>query len=227
MRKSIFLALGLLPVLASAQVSQTKAGYVFRAKFVKGQSVFYGMTAEQLKTPAQIKASGPKVSITSSLALAVLSVEKGVASVKATQGAVMMGGHVFQKGASEEALLDQRMRPIGTTDPTIGPFSGMYQERAIKLGETWSAPIQLSTGMMTGNMLVSYKLSKFAVVNGNRVAVLDTKLTGKLAGHGQTLVRVSDGIPQSMNIDLDMIYNPGTGPKADTAMRLHFGFQRK
>lgn len=209
-----------LSVLGSAQVSNTKTGYLFRVKYTKGQLMEYRMTAKQ------IAKKGPALLITSPFSMRVLSVTNGVAEILASEGPVMLNGKQFQPLGTAQGEMDSRFRPVNS-DLRNTTFSGMYPERAIKVGQSWTTPFQLQNTGVTGKMVATYKLDRFSIVDGQRVAVLKTKIVGPLAGGGETMVRVSDGTPQRMVLTLGLTYaQPGVGTK-ESNVTIEFGVYRK
>jgi len=218
MTRSLLLPLGLLPVLGFAQVTKAGGGYQFRAKLRKGQVISYSMTA--MKTAG----GGGPMKILSPFTLTVLGPEGSDYRVRASSGPVTMNGKEYQPKTSTEGLLDSRLRPVGGGDQA-GAFTGMFPERSIAIGSSWTAPLAISTGNLPGNSVATYRFQKITTIDGQPVAVLQTTLAGMLKGSGVTLVRMSDGTPQRMTLTLGLTYTKG--PQKETPMQLRFDVIRK
>ncbi len=218
MKRLLVPILLVIPLCGLAQVTKVGASYQFRAKFARGQVVNWVMTGRKVSGP------GGPMTIGSGFLMRILSVRGGIASVRASSGPVRLNGKQFQPATVVEGELDSRMRPHGALDQA-GAFSGMFPERAIAIGGSWTAPMQITTGNLPGNSLATYRLTGFSTVGGTKVAILKTTLTGLLQGGGETMVRVSDGIPQRMTLTLGLTYSKGPG--REQPLQLKFEVVRK
>lgn len=198
------------------QVVQASGAYSLRVKWSKGQTLRYALTGAGLGAASTI-------SMKSGMTMRVLEVAKGVAKVQVDQDAVLLGGKPMEPARKLTGMLDARMRPAG--EESVGSFDGMYPERPVKIGQSWRAPLKL--GMASGGIrgiVATYTLRKIATIDGIRVAVLDTKLGGAFEGTGLTTIRVADGTPQFIQLDIGGVMATTKDPKP---VKFRFGIVRK
>lgn len=216
---SILVILGLAS-LGSAQVTQSHGGYLFRARLAKGQKITWSMTGRKVAAKPG-PGSDAKFDLVCPFVMTVSNVKNGVADVHTVEGPTKMNGKQIVEAGYGDGQLTSRLMPPAGSPGTAGAFTGMYPERAIKLHESWTCPIQLSTGGFIGHMAATYRLDGFKVLNGVKVAILATTITGNIDGHGTTTVRVSDGIPEKMSINVGITYQqPDMGNAVDLRLLL-------
>ena len=181
MNRNIYLCMlagGLLCSSVSAQITKSKAGYLFRVKYVKGQTV-------RLRTTNTIdnkQSPSAKAVMTVNIDIKVLSIKNGVAVTQMTMGPSMLNGAKVMNGSSTTVALDDRNQtPNSSTTTNLGP---PLPKKPMKIGTTWKAvtPINVGTGIqqLEGN----YRFIGFKTVAGRQLAVITYELTGIANGTG-------------------------------------------
>lgn len=178
---------------STAQIAKSGSGYLFRAKYARGQKMSYGMA---MSMPSLGGAGGTKVN--SPLVMTVRSVNKGVATVDVATGPVTMNGK--SQGAKEvqTVQIDSRNRAVGGKAGFEAMASFAFPEKPISVGSKWSGDMDLATPMAGKvKMKATYTFVGVKTVKGKPVAEVKTSFTGnamgKITGGGTTLLLLSDG----------------------------------
>jgi hypothetical protein len=183
----------------AAQITRQGDGFLFRAKWTKGQTMRYNMATSM--GGAQGSKSTP-TAMNMPMVYRVADVKGGVATVEMTIGP--MSG---MKGAEPEKVsvrIDQRGRIVGG-DERIRQMSMSssieFPERPIRLGHTWTTD-QRVQGMSVRS---TYRFAEMKTIGGRQVAVLTFQMSGdgqggmKISGDGTIMLRAEDGSMHSMS----------------------------
>lgn len=195
-----------LPAMAHGQVVKKGSGYLFRIKFTKGQKLAYNV----------LMGLGPLGKANSGLTISVLSVKGGIATTKLNVEAVKMGQRTVIPAQSATQAFNNRMEVAQSKDSqSISQFKGAYPPQPIKIGGKWQTKLIMNAMSASTPIDTTYKFVGLKKVNGIQVAVLSMVLHGQYSGTGTTLLRVSDGTPQSvtMNLVLRMSADPTQAPE--------------
>lgn len=202
--------------LGDAQVVQVGGSYKLRVRWSKGQVLAYDLTGGGLGQANSISMKG-------SMKMIVEQVRGGVADIRIEQGEVKLNGKPMDAARTLNGSLDSRMRPAGPD--SVGSFEGLYPEKPVKIGQSWKAPLKLAmAGGGVRGITATYTLRRIATVDGVRVAVLETKLGGAFEGTGVTTIRVSDGTPQKVVLDIGGVMATTSDPKQ---VKFRFGVYRR
>jgi len=199
---------------AHAQVSKQGNKYLFRIKYVKGQTITYGMAMSMnmggKSTPMNMNVSQKVVSVDSS----------GTATVSVSG----VGGQPMTM------KMDNRGRMVGGPQGmAAGSNSIQLPEKAVAVGESWAGSAAGGQQGMGVNMTATYTLKGFKTVHGKQCAevAITMKMTGggtsggkktsiNGGGGGSCFISMADGIAESVSISMK-VGGSATGGAAQTA----------
>jgi len=209
--------------LSFGQVSKSGTGYLFRAKYTKGQKMTYTMNVSSTGLGSQ----GMKM--TSPIVMTVKGVAKGIATVEVKTGPAVMNGKSQGKSETQTVQLDSRNKPVGGKSSFEGIASFTFPEKPVAVGATWTGTAQMTTQMGNVDLQAKYKFIGLKKVAGKQIAEVKTSFTGslmgKITGEATTWVLVTDGSLMKsdgkmfLEIQLDPKAKPMTIPTTMTITR--------
>jgi hypothetical protein len=194
--------------LASAQITKSPQGYLFRMKHQAGAIFKYAVVS----TLSGATETGKPMKFNLPMTWKVLGVKNGVATIDTTVGPVSMGGSPMMQPTKTRIQMDARGRMVGQAG--VGQqVTPSLPEKPIKVGQSWSAsaPIELP---MQGDKKVNatYTFKGFKTVNGKQMAELSIKTAGQATGSGTMLLQASDGSVFRSTLRLNLaVTNPNGG----------------
>jgi|688.fasta_scaffold191589_2 hypothetical protein len=203
------------PKPAEAQISKVGGGYLLRIKHVKGAVQKYRVT-----TTMAAMGKPMIIDVTSK----VVGVKGKVGTVESTVTMTMNG----QKGKPQISKMEVNDRGQivgGDKNQMMLPMA--LPEKPVAVGSKWSGEMN-AQGMVTKSQYVFNGVKK---VNGRDVADISFTLTGgmpgsKVAGKGKSMVLVSDGSLQSLNMDMNLSIPTPKGQKPQKPMAMSMVMQR-
>lgn len=207
MRILIAATLAAMTCAASAQITKSGQGYLFRMQHKAGATFKYSVAS----TLTGSTASTAPMKFTLPMTWKVLSVKNGVATIDTTVGPVSMGSSTMMQPTKNRIQLDARGRLVGNAG-TGQQVTPALPEKPIKVGQSWSAsaPVDLP---MQGDKKVNatYTFKGFKTVNGKQMAELLVKTTGQAAGSGTMLLLASDGSLFRSSLRMNLAMNGPNG----------------
>ncbi|MDR3691224.1 MAG: hypothetical protein P4L46_17725 [Fimbriimonas sp.] len=185
-----------LPVSCFAQISKNGAGYILRAKYTKGQVIRFQTVSGVDSNDKTISAMRVRVPVK----LQVLDVKRGVATVKLTMGAVVVGGQTFQPEQSTVFALDNRNQG-NNTSASIGTNLPL---KPVKAGTPWTSVMPVNMFGQISKLEGKYRFAGLKQVNGHLVGVITYELSGPAEGTGTMMILASDGTMYSNDTRLTM-----------------------
>lgn len=203
------------PKPAEAQISKVGGGYLLRIKYVKGAVQKYRLTTT---VPAMGKPM--IVDVTSK----VLSVKGKVGTVESSV-TMIMNGKRGTPTVSKMEVNDRGQIVGGDNNQMVLPMS--LPLKPVSVGAKWTGEMS-AQGMVTKS---SYVFNGVKKVNGKDVADISFTMTGgmqgsKVTGKGKSMVLVSDGSLQSMNLNMTMTMPTQKGQKPASPMAMSMAMQR-
>ncbi len=187
---------------ASAQVSKSGPGYLFKMKYRVGTTK-YGMNVNVKNVPG---ATGGAMTISGPLMVKVESVKGTLANLAITTGPLAMNGKPMIKATTQKVQADEKGKQFGGTGSVQGLPSGLPQ-RPVKVGETWQAEVPITSGMMSGQKVsATYKFVGIKAVGAIQCAQLNMTMSGATSGTGTTYLNTADCqlVRMSMNMTMQM-----------------------
>jgi hypothetical protein len=200
---------------ASAQIVQSKAGYLIFVKFKKGQVIQQNLEMQVVEN-SKLKSSNQFIT-------KCLDVDKsGNSTLEVT---VAANGKTPPN--KKKLRIDNHGKPIGQT---IDGYSGTFAwpDVPMKMGQSWLGDINMvGTGQEAGGAIKStYKLAGIKTINGVKVASIATVLnvggSFAISGTGMIYVRFSDGQLHhaDFNLALDQFSESGAPKKLKLLMTI-------
>lgn len=205
MRTSLLLIGAVAMCAAShAQIAKKGSGYLFRAKYSRGQKMAYDMN---MVMPSM--GAGGGTNVKSPLSMVVRSVSKDVATVDVSTGPVTMNGKSQGNKQVQTVQIDNRNRSIGGKAGFEAMASFAFPEKPIAKGATWGGDMDLDTPMAGKvKMKAKYTFVGMKTIKGKQVAEVRTSFTGnamgKITGGGTTLLLASDGSLYNANAKVNV-----------------------
>ncbi len=201
--------------LASAQIVQSKAGYLIFVKFKKGQVIQQSLGMRAVEN-AKLKSSTQFVT-------KCLEVDKkGSSTLEVT---VSANGNTPPD--KKKLRVDNHGKPIGQT---IEGYSGTFAwpDYPVKVGQSWIGDIKMvGAGQQPGGAVKStYKFAGVKTINGQKVASIATVMnvggSFAISGTGMIYIRFSDGqLHQAdFNLALDQFSETNTPKKLKLLMTI-------
>lgn len=209
MRLMFLAALVGLSTFATAQITKSGQGYLFRMSHKSGTTFRYSVASTLTST----NQSAAPMKFTLPMIWKVLGVKNGVATIDTTVGPVTMGTSTMMQPTKNRIQLDARGRLVGKAG-TGQQVTPALPEKPIKVGQSWSASAPVDLPMQGDNKVnATYTFKGFKTVNGKQMAELAVKTTGQAAGSGTMLLLASDGSLFRSNIRMNLqMAGPGGAP---------------
>ncbi|AIE87392.1 hypothetical protein [Fimbriimonas ginsengisoli] len=207
------LALGALAVSGQAQVTRVRGGYMLRVKYTKGQSIH--LDSSNTAGGLGKEMAGGKLQFKMPITMNVLNVKDGYALVQIKLGQVKSGNRIVNPGQTAVVRLDDRNQPKDSETPTN--LGATLPKKPVKVGQTWSGSVPVSTGMGGGKLNATYRFAGLKMVGGKSVAVLTYTLSGFATGTGRITLLASDGTLNSNEMKLS-IKGLGANPITVTSL---------
>lgn len=213
--KAFAVAFALTVLVVSSAFGQiTKSGnaYLFRMKFVKGQTMNYAMNV----TSTIPGASKPQT-MSMPMSMTVTDVTNGIATIKYKMTSPMGGS----KPQEITVKMDNTGKLVSGSAPSMNGISATLPKNPVAVGGSWKNTTSVPSGA-AGNMNVTntYKFLGFKTVNGKQVANISVSMSGKssaisVSGGGTMLLSVADGsmVNTAMNVDTSVSMQGGTPMK--------------
>lgn len=189
-----------LSVPGSSQITKSGNGYLFRMKFVKGQSINYNMAVA-----STIAGMAKPQTINMPMSMVVMDVNGSVATVKYKMQSPVGGA----KPQDFTVKMDNTGKLVSGNSPAMNGISATLPIQAVPVGGTWKNTTGVPAGP-GGNMDVTnvYKFLGFKTVNGKQAANVALTMSGKSAGMsikggGTMLILSSDGSIYSTALTID------------------------
>ncbi|MEA2554016.1 MAG: hypothetical protein QOJ65_2192 [Fimbriimonadaceae bacterium] len=210
-----------VPVVASAQVKKAGDGYLLRMKFTKGLALRYGMTSTVKGIPPSAMAPDGTITLTGPFSTTVQSIKGPNATVAVSIGPMLMNNQqATGKAQTRTATIDSRGKAVDKSDTGIGL---LLPEKPVKIGQSWSGPLPISSGTMTaGGMSITYRFEGLKKIGGKQLAVvsLTTSPDQQIkSGSGTLYINPQDGFTQKMTMNL-VIGNPAGGKPLTTTINV-------
>jgi len=174
-------AAGLL-ACGNSQIVKAKDGYLFRVKYSKGQVVKFDTFNSVVSKGNPAAGMTVKVSMT----LSVLSVAKGVATVRLTMGAGTLANSTKQMTAPQSVTVQLDSKDSSAVG---GP---KFPNHPVQVGSTWTAVRPVNMGGEVKRLDAVYKFAGIKTVNGKQLAVVTYSLTGAANGSGTMMLLSTD-----------------------------------
>ncbi len=199
---------------ASAQITRSGRGYLFRIKFQQGAVTRYNTTVSH---PAEGGVPALKVSLP--IVQTVTGIHNGVANLVVRQGPMVINGNPYGPISSIQMKVNSRGKLVGGE---IGANSGItaFPETPVRTGQTWGATVPIAAmGAMSGGASVvtaTYRFIKITKHNGRQVAELHVSYSSKgvtpLQGAGVTYLALTDGIVLASTMKMDVTLGKSADP---------------
>jgi len=198
------------------QIVKTKTGYLLRSHYVKGMVINYD-------SATSVKGGGTSIpAFHIGIKIEVIKVNRGIGTVRITQGAVKVGGSEVMHPSTLEVSLDSRN--VGNTKGSnaIGP---PLPPLAVRPGSTWEAVIPVTLLGNTKAMKMRYQFSGMTHVKNQSMGLILFTVGGAVEGEGKMFIRASDGTVESSEMTLNLGKGLG-GVSSKAMMQAHFLVKR-
>ena len=197
---------------AQAQITPKGNAYLFRAKYTKGQKLQYEMDAST--TAPGTAPGGGAFKMKMNMALEVLDVQNGIATVKTTSDGGALNGKAAGKGNATTMKVGNRGQIIGGNG--AANFGPTLPENPIKIGDTFTMQGGgLAGGQGGAGVKTTYRLIGFKTYRGQKVAQIAVSNVAngefKSNSNGSLLLSMADGQIVSMSLDSQSSINGGQG----------------
>jgi hypothetical protein len=206
-----------------AQVTPSGKGYLFRAKYAKGE-------VRKYTTTSTIFVSNKKQRVDTPFTVKVLAVKKGVADIELSIGPIMAGTQRMREKETVRASVNSRGEPVGegVAMQQFGQIT--FPQKPIRVGESWKTSVEASALNLPMKIKGEFKLVGFKTKNRQRVALLAVSLRNdesfKTRGKGTMEVATSNGSLVRSNMDMQ-ISLPQSGQKTMPTYRVSVVITRK
>jgi len=201
---------------ASAQVTKSGGGYLFRTKLTAGTAQRYMM---KMTDPV----GGQGLAIQMPIRQTVKSVVRGIATVEASMGPVTMGGKPMANSVSTATVKVDSTGKVTGSDGASSPAIQQFPTKAIKLNERWNASFamgQLGTG--AGSVSTTYRLVRITSYKGKPAAELSMSFNASgevpMTGNGKAFISMADGSP--LHTTMSMKISQGAGQRPAGSVRI-------
>ena len=182
---------------ASAQVTKSAAGYLFRMKFVKGAKYSFNMSVGN-NAPG-MPAATRNMNIPMSMSIVSAEGHSGTVRVDSTNP---MSG----KPSSTVIKMDDHGKPVGGNMPMQMNISQAMPDKPLKIGQSYSATNSMNSPLGGGQTTVITKVTFVGIRNegGREVAVMNIASHASggmtISSTGTQSIATSDGWPVSMKM---------------------------
>lgn len=188
---------------AEAQVTQRGNGYLFRQKFTPGQTLRYTF---RVNTIGAMPGSNKPMTLVMPMAMKVVSVRAGIATMSITRGAMSMNGQ--RMGANTSPPVTIKMNNQGKVVQGPAGSSGslaVLPANPVPVGGTWTSTVPIP---QMGQAKATYKFLGISNVGGRPVARIGMSMSSlgatRMSGTGTTLISVADGSAVSANMNMNL-----------------------
>lgn len=208
----------MIPSLASAQIKKVSGGaYLMRLKYTKGQVSHMELTTAITGMPpgqGGATADGKMTAIMQTHST-VQTVTNGNATMLVSVGPMTLNGKtVVQETKPQSVTVDPQGRPVGGAGGQSQGFGTRMPDKAVKVGESWSAPLPMGHGTMGGGSggTATYTFKGVKKVDGKQVAVVNMSVKNPQikSGSGTLYLMTSDGAIYKASLVLNTV-NPQSG----------------
>jgi hypothetical protein len=227
-RGVLLLALGCMGACACGQVTKTRGGYLLRVHYTKGMVIRDAMTnsVSGLAGPG-----GAPLKFTVPITVRVLDATSAQAKLQIEMGAVKFGTSMSYPGAKAAVTINNRNQAVG--DGAGPPATAELPERAVRVGDTWTAKVAISTGLGQSTLTGTYKFVGIRLTGGPPVAVISFKLSGTAKGSGTETLLIKDGTVYNSSADIALSLGAAiggaggsTGHTAGSDIHVHYALKR-
>ena len=216
----------MIPAAASAQIKKVSGGaYLMRLKFTKGQTIHLELSESLSGLPPNVGGSTAdgKMSVVMQSKSTVQSVTNGAATMIVVVGPTTINGKTQNTTSPPKSVtVDSMGHPVGATKGSSQGFGTRLPEKAVKVGDSWSAPLPVggATGSTGGSATYTFKGIKN--VDGKQVAVIVMSIKNPQikSGGGTLYLTVADGAMYKGSLTLNTI-NPQTGAPMTMTVGVH------
>lgn len=216
----------LIPAVASAQIKKVAGGaYLMRLKFTKGQTIHLELAESISGLPPNAGGASAdgKLAVVMQTRSTIQSVTNGAATMLVSVGPTTLNGKV-QGAASplKSVTVDSLGRPVGAAKGQSQGFGTRLPEKAVKVGESWTAPLPIGGAGGGSNGTATYTFKGIKNMDGKQVAVIGMTVKNPQIknGTGTLYLNVSDGGMYKGGVTLNTI-NPQTGAPMTMTVSVH------
>jgi hypothetical protein len=187
-----------------AQIKKVGSAYLFRVKYVKGQTI----KLQTVNSVEGIKKGNQPLKINVPVSIKVLSVSQGISTLSLAAGPASMGGKKINAPVQQALIkVDSRNAPVGgASNLNLG---ATYPQAPIKVGQTWTSKTAINLGGSPSTMTAVYKLLGVKKVGKTEVAALSMRVSGVAQGTGTMHLSTADGTIQDCNLKLKLVVGSG------------------
>jgi hypothetical protein len=207
-----------MPVLAYAQPN-------LQYELTPGKAFGYRVKVVETTYPGNGANPTRVLSNETPIRLKVLSLERSRASVEVTKGPLVVNGRsVGRAKVSTEIFRDRG----GTNDEISAPFFILMPVGGVRFGQIWIANFSVGPPLPAG-MSATYKYDGATKDGKYAIVTVKVKHSGasEVKGTGKLLVRLSDGLLESGNVTLNVLYlrpDPNDRSKMKVNERVEFKY---
>lgn len=218
-------ALLAFPAAADAQIHKQGKGYLFRAKFKKGETLKYDMNTTITGMPQPMVISMP-------MQMTVDAVAKEIADITAKVGPISMNGKPFDGGQAQTSKMKMnRMgKVVGGGQGSVGVGASL-PEKPLAIGGTYTSPLPLGPAVGGGDALATYKFVGIKKVDGKSVAEMAVTVgsdgPSKVEGSGTIYLLVSDASLHKASLAMKMVAPPSARAPGKAAQDVRFNIVMK
>jgi len=164
---------------AYAQITKTKDGYLFRAKYTAGQTMMYDSSS------SHVEKGGDAKNVMVPIMFKVIAVSNGIATAKLEFGAGRLA-------KSSKQVTDPGSVTVHLNDNDLTALGGSsFPRHAIPIGTTWWIDRPVSPYGIGEGIDTLYRFAGISTVDGNQVAVITYQLSGFAQGSGTMMLLTS------------------------------------
>lgn len=189
-------------VPASAQITKSGAGYLFRMKFTKGMKLPYQMVS---LTPEPINSFDPK-RVEGPFTMTILDVVNGIATVRVDSGPFSLDGKSINKTNTAQVKMNDRGKIVEGAAGAAQMNGGIVlPDKPLKAGESFEATTSIPVQGRTMTIKSRVTFAGIKSVRGKQVAEMKVTVSGTgllpTLGTGTQLLDLADGQLLSARID--------------------------
>lgn len=208
--------LGLLGLAfgASAQVTKTAKGYVFRQAYPVGKTLVFNMNGD-------LGFGGQSFKMASPTKVKTVSKKGDVYTLEVTSGPMTMNGKAQSMNGQAPKATTSTMKITSAGKIVDGAAKGPYNimggmtmpEKPLKVGDKWTGNMNMPQ-MGGGAVKATYNFIGLKTINGKQVAQIGVNLVasgmGEMKGTGTMNILVADGLPLTSLIKIGGNFSAGS-----------------
>jgi hypothetical protein len=207
-----------LPVLACAQPN-------LQYKLMAGKTFGYRVEVVESNYPGNASKPSRVMSNQMPIHLRVIGLERSRASVEVTKGPLVVNGRSVGRAKVSTEIFSDRG---GTNDEISAPFFVLMPGGGVRFGQIWIANFTVGPPLPAG-MQATYRYESVSKDRKYAIVTVKVKHSGasEVKGAGKLLVRLSDGLLESGNVTLNVLYvrpDPNDRSKMKVNERVEFKY---